>query len=294
MKSGFVSLVGRPNVGKSTLINSLVGSKVAIVSNKSQTTRNNIQGIYNDAETQMVFIDTPGIHKPNNKLGEYLNKQAYYSLSDSDVILFLTDVTKAIGSGDKFVLDKIKEANRPVILVINKIDKISKEELITKISDYNSLYEFADIVPISALKKSNIKELIKVIRTYLKDEIKYYDDNQVTNKSTRFLISEMIREKVFNLTEQEVPHSVTCVVEDISKSKDKYVINASIIVDRESLKKIILGKQGSMIKKIGTLARSDIEELLGSKIYLDLFVKVIKKWRDQERYLKEFGFDEFE
>ena len=294
MKSGFISLIGRPNVGKSTLINSIIGSKVAIVSKKAQTTRNIIQGIYTDSEAQMVFVDTPGIHKPNDKLGQYLNKQAYYSLADSDVILFLIDITSEVGKGDKFVLEKIKEVKKPVILIINKIDKVSKESLIKKIIDYQSLYDFAEIIPLSALKKNNIKELIKVLKTYLKDEIKYYDDDQITNRSIKFLISEIIREKVFNLTEQEVPHSVTCLVDDITKKNNKLIINASIIVDRESLKKIILGKQGSKIKKIGILSRSDIENLLNREIYLDLHVKTIKNWRDKEKYLSEFGFNEFE
>lgn len=294
MKSGFVSIVGRPNVGKSTLINNLIGSKVAIISNKPQTTRNNIQGIYHEEDTQMVFIDTPGIHKPNHKLGEYLNKQAYYSLHDSDVILFLIDASMSLGPGDQFVLEKIKEVNKPVILVINKIDKINKEDLFNKILEYKDLYDFADVVPVSALKCNNVKELIKVIKQYLKDDIKYYADNQITNKPMKFLISEIIREKIFNLTEDEVPHSITCVVEHMEKSKNSYVINATIIVDRDSLKKIILGKHGSKIKKIGILSRKDIEELLGANVYLDLFVKTIKKWRDKEKYLSEFGFDEFE
>lgn len=294
MKSGFISIVGRPNVGKSTLINNLVGSKVAITSNKPQTTRNNIQGIYHEEDTQMVFIDTPGIHKPNHKLGQYLNKQAYYSLEDSDVILFLIDASMSLGSGDQFVLDKIKEVNKPVILVINKIDKINKEDLMNKILEYKDLYDFADIVPVSALKKDNTKELIKVIKKYLKDEVKYYDDDQITNKSTRFLIAEIIREKIFNLTEEEVPHSITCLVEHIEKNKNSYVINAVIIVDRDSLKKIILGSKGSKIKQIGSLARKDIEKLLGANVYLELFVKTIKKWRDKDKYLSEFGFDEFE
>lgn len=294
MKSGFVSIVGRPNVGKSTLINNLVGSKIAIISNKPQTTRNNIQGIYHDDDTQMVFIDTPGIHKPNHKLGEFLNKQAYYSLHDSDVILFLIDASMSLGPGDQFVLEKIKEVNKPVILVINKIDKINKEDLFNKILEYKDLYNFSDVVPVSALKKNNVKELIKVIKQYLTDDVKYYDDNQITNKPIKFLISEIIREKIFNLTEDEVPHSITCIVEHMEKNKNSYVINATIIVDRDSLKKIVLGKHGSKIKQIGVSARQDIEELLGTKVYLDLFVKTIKKWRDKEKYLSEFGFDEFE
>ncbi len=294
MKSGFISVVGRPNVGKSTLINNIIGSKVSIISNKPQTTRNNIQGIYHEDDTEIVFIDTPGIHKPNHKLGQYLNNQAYYSLSDSDAILFLVDASSSLGNGDKFVLEKIKEVKKTVILVINKIDKISKDDLFNKIIEYKELYDFNDIVPVSAMKKNNIKTLIKVIKKYLNDDIKYYPDSQITNRSTKFLIAEIIREKIFNLTKDEVPHSITCLVEQMKNTKNNCVIHASIIVDRDSLKKIILGKQGTKIKQIGILARKDIEKLLGKEVYLELFVKTIKKWRDKEKYLSEFGFDEFE
>lgn len=294
MKSGFVTLVGRPNVGKSTLLNSIIGKKVAITSNKPQTTRNNIKGIYNDSESQIVFVDTPGIHKPNHKLGEFLNKQAYYSINDVDVILFLVDASESLGTGDKFVIEKFKDLKKPVILIINKIDKLTKEEVVNKILEYKDLYDFSEIIPLSALKKSNIKELIPSIKKYLKDDICYYDTNDYTNQSVEFLIAERIREKVFNLTEEEVPHSITVVIESIEISKESYKINAAIIVDRLSIKKIIVGHQGSKIKEIGTKARYDIEELLGKRVYLELFVKVIPKWRDKERYLKEFGFNEFE
>ena len=204
MRSGFVTLVGRPNVGKSTLLNSIIGTKVAITSNKPQTTRTVIQGIYNEEDTQIIFVDTPGIHKPNHKLGTYLNKQAYTSINDVDVVLFLVSAKEDLGSGDKFVLEKIKEANVPVILVINKIDGLSKDEIFNKINEYKDLYPFNDIVPVSALKKSNTKELIKVIKNYLTDEIKYYDDNFITNKPITFTISEIVREKVFHLTNEEV------------------------------------------------------------------------------------------
>ncbi len=294
MRSGFVTLVGRPNVGKSTLLNSIIGTKVAITSNKPQTTRNVIQGIYNEDDTQIIFVDTPGIHKPNHKLGTYLNKQAYTSINDVDVILFLVSAKEELGSGDKFVLEKIKEANVPVILVINKIDGLSKDEIFNKINEYKDLYEFNDIVPVSALKKSNTSELIKVIKTYLTDEIKYYDDSFITNKPITFTISEIVREKVFNLTNDEVPHSLTCIVENMEKNNNAYHINVAIIVDRDSLKKIIIGKQGSMVKEIGIRARKELEEVLGKKVYLEIFVKVIKKWRDKEKYLQEFGFNDFE
>lgn len=294
MRSGFVTLVGRPNVGKSTLLNSIIGTKVAITSNKPQTTRNVIQGIYNEDDTQIIFVDTPGIHKPNHKLGTYLNKQAYTSINDVDVILFLVSAKEELGSGDKFVLEKIKEANVPVILVINKIDGLSKDEIFNKINEYKDLYEFNDIVPVSALKKSNTSELIKVIKTYLTDEIKYYDDSFITNKPITFTISEIVREKVFNLTNDEVPHSLTCIVENMEKNNNAYHINVAIIVDRDSLKKIIIGKQGSKVKEIGIRARKELEEVLGKKVYLEIFVKVIKKWRDKEKYLQEFGFNDFE
>ncbi len=294
MKSGFVSLVGRPNAGKSTLLNSIIGKKVAITSNKPQTTRNNIQGIYHEEDTQIVFVDTPGIHKPNHKLGSYLNKQAYYSATDVDVILFLIDASKEFGRGDEFVLNKIKEAKKPIILVVNKIDKLTNEEILTKINEYKEIYEFADIVPVSALKKNNTKELIKTIKQYLTDEIKYYEDDQITNKPITFMISEIVREKIFELTEEEVPHSLTCIVENIEKDKNSYHINVAIIVDRDALKRIIIGKQGSMIKEIGIRSRKELEEFLGKKVYLETYVKTIKKWRDKEKYLQEFGFNEFE
>lgn len=293
MRSGFVSLIGRPNVGKSTLLNSIVGKKVAITSNKPQTTRNIIEGIYNDDETQIVFVDTPGIHKPKYKLGKYLNKQAYYSIDDVDVIVFLVDASETLGKGDLYVIDKLKETNKPVILVINKIDKIKKEDILIKIDQYKDLYPFKEIVPLSALKKDNIKTLLNVLTKYLPDNIKYFDDDTYTNKRLEFIIAEIVREKIFNLTEEEVPHSITCVVEQIKHEKNNYTINVAIIVDRDSLKKIVIGKQGSKIKEIGIQSRIELEELLGKKVYLDLFVKTIKNWRDKEKYLQEFGFEDF-
>lgn len=293
MKSGFVSLVGRPNVGKSTLINKIIGEKIAITSKVANTTRNVIQGIYNDEESQIVFVDTPGIHKPQNKLGQILNKGAYYSIEDVDIICLLIDAKQKLGTGDKFVINKLTNINKPVILIINKIDGLSKEEIFSKINEYKDLYEFNEIVPVSAIKGTNIDELIKTIKSYLKDDIKYFDDNIVTNKSIKFMIGEIVREKILNNTKDEVPHSVTCVVEEIIKDKDKNIINATIIVDKESLKKIIIGKNGQMIKKIGTLARKEIEELLGTKAYLKLYVKVIEKWRDREKFLNELEFNDF-
>lgn len=293
MKSGFVALIGRPNVGKSTLMNNLVGQKVAIISKKPQTTRNNIQGIYNDDDSQIIFVDTPGIHKPKHKLGEFLNKQAYYSIHDVDVIVMLVDASSSLGPGDKFIIETLKKVDKPVILLLNKIDKIKYEELLPMIENYRKLYNFAEIIPVSALRSNNLEVLITSLKKYLTDNIKYYPDNQVTNRSKDFLIAEIVREKVFKLTEEEIPHSVTCLVEQINKDKNKWVIRVIIVVDRDSLKKIIIGKQGQKIKEIGTLARQEIETLLEKKVYLELFVKTIKKWREKEKYLAQFGFNEF-
>ncbi len=294
MKSGFIAVVGRPNVGKSTLINSIVGKKVVITSSKPGTTRNIIQGIYNDSESQMVFVDTPGIHKPKHKLGDYLNKQAYYSIKDVDVVLFLVDASEELGKGDQFVLEKLKEIDKPVFLILNKVDKIRHEEILNKIIEYKDLYDFSEIVPISASKKDNTDALIKTLKNYISDPHKYYEENDITNKPISFLISEIVREKVFYKTGEEVPHSVTCITENIEKQKNSYVISVNIVVDRESLKKIIIGNKGSKIKEIGTLAREELEVLLNSKVHLDLQVKTIKKWRDKEKHLQDLGFREFD
>lgn len=294
MKSGFVSLIGRPNVGKSTLLNNLIGEKVAITSNKPQTTRNNIQGIYNEKHLQIVFVDTPGIHRPRHKLGEMLNKQAYYTINDVDIILFLVDASVELGPGDKFIIKALENTNKPVFLIMNKIDRLKKEDILLKIDQYKDLYDFAEIIPLSALKDEDGKIVINVLKNYLPDNIQYYPGNQITNKSTEFLVSEMVREKVFNLTDQEIPHSTTCVVESFKKTNKGYIITALIIVDRDSLKKIIIGKGGQKIKQIGIDARKDIEKLLDDKVYLELFVKTAKKWREKQRYLTEFGYTDFE
>lgn len=290
LKSGFVSLVGRPNVGKSTLLNSLVGYKIAITSDKAQTTRNSIQGIYNDDDSQIVFVDTPGIHKPKHKLGRKLNEEAYYSIDDVDIILFLMDVTMPFGKGDNFVLDKIKQAKKPTFLILNKVDKIKKDHLLKLILKYKDIYDFKEIIPISALKKDNVTELINTLKKYLPDNVKYFPDEELTNTTIEFRAAELIREKVLRLTDEEVPHAVTCVVERYEDKKDKAIITATIIVERDSLKSIIIGKQGKMLKSIGSKARQDIEKMVDKKVYLDLFVKTIKNWRDKEKYLRELGF----
>lgn len=237
MKSGFIGLIGRPNVGKSTLLNGLTGRKIAITSNKAQTTRNNIQGIYTDDDVQMIFVDTPGIHKPKNKLGKVLNKQAYVSINDVDIIMFLVDITETLGPGDKYILNMLNGINKPVILIINKIDKVPREDILKKIDEYKDLYNFDEIIPVSALKDINTTHLLDVLKKYLPDSIKYFDDETYTNVDTTFMISEYIREKVLELTEDEVPHSTTCIVENIEEDKNIISIGASIIVDRENLKK---------------------------------------------------------
>lgn len=291
MKVGFVSIVGRPNAGKSTLINSIIGSKVAIVSDKAHTTRNNIQGIYNDDDSQIIFIDTPGIHKPMHKLGKYMNSQSYYSIEDTNVILFMVDATEKIGKGDKFILEKLKEVDSNVFLILNKVDRIKKENLFSMIEEYNKLFDFKEIIPISALKKDNIDDLIKTIKKYLDEGERYYSEDYYTDKSINFMVSEIVREKVLNLTHEEVPHAVTCVLEKYKEEKNSIHINVLIIVEREGIKRILVGHSGSMIKEIGIEARKDIEELVGKKVYLELFVKTVNNWREKDKYLAEFGFN---
>lgn len=281
MKSGFVSIVGRPNVGKSTLLNKLINKKLAITSDKVGTTRNNIYGIYNEPDTQIIFIDTPGIGKAVDKLGATLNKKAYSSF-ENDLVLFLVDIASGFGKNDEKILERLKQENKKVILVLNKIDKINKEKLFEEILKLKDLYNFLEIVPISGLKGNNTDELIKAIKKHLPDDMKYFEDDTITNTDETFMIGEIIREKVLNLTKEEVPHSVTCLVENIEFKKGIANINALIIVDRKNLKKIIIGKNGSMLKKIGTLARKDIESYLNMKVYLELYVKTIENWKNKE------------
>lgn len=291
MKSGFVSIVGRPNVGKSTLLNKLLNKKIAITSDKVGTTRNMIYGVYNEDDTQIVFVDTPGINKATSKLGEVLNKTAYSSF-ENDLVLFLVDIASGFGPNDNKILNRLKEDEKQVILVLTKVDLIKKEKLFEEINKLKDLYDFLDIVPISSVKNINISELIQVIKKYLPDNIKYFDDDVITNVSERFLISEIIREKVLNLTREEVPHAVTCLVENMEFKKDKCYINAVIVVDRDNLKGIIIGKNGQMLKKIGSLARKEIEVLLDKKVYLELFVKVIENWRQKPNLFEELGITE--
>lgn len=291
MKSGFVSIIGRPNVGKSTLINTIINRKVAITSNVSGTTRNIIQGIYNDADTQIVFVDTPGIHKPINRLGKVLNKEALALTKDVDLILFVVDVASGIGKGDMFILESLKNNDVPVILVINKIDEITTEKLFKTIDEFKDIYPFVEVVPTSGLKNDNVDHLISVIKKYLHDEVKYFPDEYYTSSSMKFMASEIVREKLLQVTEDEIPHSITCITTLFEEKKDIVNISVDIIVDRDNIKRIIIGKNGSRLKMVGTLARTEIEsELVGKKVYLELFVKTIKNWKDKEKYLVELGF----
>lgn len=290
MRCGFVSLVGRPNVGKSTLLNSLLGMKLAITSDVSGTTRNIIQGIYNDDDSQIIFVDTPGIHKPTHKLGTLLNKKAYNSTDGVDIILFLVDISKGFGQGDLFVLNKIKDKGVPVFLLLNKIDKVkNKETLLEQISKLKELYDFAEIIPISALEKNNVDVLISCIKKNLPEMEAIYSEDELTNVTTRFIMGELVREKVMMLTHDEIPHTVTCYVENYEEDENIVHIQVLIVVDRDNLKKIIIGKNGDMLKEIGSRARHDMEQFLGKKVFLETYVKTLKNWRDQEKYFLELG-----
>ena len=293
MKCGFVSLVGRPNVGKSSLLNSILGMKLAITSNVSGTTRNVIQGIYNDDDSQIIFVDTPGIHKPNNKLGNLMNKKAYNNTEGVDIILFLVDISKGFGKGDEFILNRIKDNNVPIFLLLNKIDLVKdKERLLKDINELKELHDFKEIIPISATKNDNVDLLIKCIKKYLEDSERIFSEEELTNVSTRFIMAEFVREKILELTKEEIPHTVTCYVENYEEEKDLVHIQVLIVVDRENIKKIIIGKQGSMLKEIGTRARQDMEDFLGKKVFLETYVKTIKNWRDEEKYFLELGLKE--
>lgn len=289
MRSGTVSIVGRPNVGKSTLLNKILEKKIAITSDKAGTTRNLILGVYNDSDSQIVFVDTPGIHKPEHKLGNVLNKKAYLMTSDVDLVLFVVDISKGFGKGDNFILDRLKSEEAKVILILNKVDNIKPDELIKKIDELKELYDFLEIIPTSAIKGININDLIKTLKKYLPNDFKYYEDDYVTNQPKSLIITERVREKVLRLTEDEIPHTVTCVLETYEEKKDLLKLGVLIVIDRENIKKIIIGKNGSMLKKIGSEARLDLEEYFGKKVYLSLYVKVIKNWRDREGLIKELG-----
>lgn len=294
MKVGFVSLLGRPNVGKSTLMNKMLGIKLAITSNKVGTTRNIINGIYNDEDSQIIFVDTPGISKPLSKLESILNKKSYANTQFVDIILFLVDTKSGIGRGDKYILDKLDNKEIPVFLVLNKIDKLKRDELLKIIDESKELYPFKEIVPISSLKGDNLKELKKTIKKYLPEQEKIFTNDELTNVSKRFIASEVVREKILELTHNEIPHTVTCYTEHFKEKKDVIEINVLIVIERENLKKIIIGKEGSLLKEVGKRARYDLEKFYGKKVYLETFVKTIKNWKDEEKYLIELGLKEDE
>ncbi len=290
-KAGFVGIIGRPNVGKSTLMNHLIGQKIAITSKKPQTTRNRIQTVYTSDEGQIVFVDTPGIHKAKNKLGDYMVNTAYGSMNGVDVIMWLVEPTTYIGAGEKSILEQIKKAKVPVILVINKTDTVKKAEILPVIETYSKEYDFDQIVPVSAKKEDGLGDLIKCIMQYLPYGEPFYDEDTITDQPERQIVAELIREKVLRTMGDEIPHGVAVAIDSMKYEGKVCNIDATIICERDSHKGMIIGKQGSKLKEIGSLARADIEDLLQSKVYLQLWVKVKKDWRDSDFLLKNFGYD---
>ena len=295
-KSGFISIIGRPNVGKSTFLNRVIGQKIAIMSDKPQTTRNKVQGVYTTDDAQMIFIDTPGIHKPKHKLGDFMMKIAQNTLKEVDVILFMVNVEEGLGKGDHFIIEKLKGVKTPVFLILNKIDQIHPDELLPMIQQYNDLFPFAATVPISALEGNNVDHLLQLLKDLLPEGPQFYPADQITDHPERFIVSELIREKVLHLTREEIPHSVAVVIDKMERKQEKDLIDviATIIVERDSQKGIVIGKQGSMLKEVGKRSRVDIENLLGSKVYLELWVKVQKDWRNRSSNLRDFGFSDDE
>lgn len=288
--SGFVAIVGRPNVGKSTFLNRVIGQKIAIMSDKPQTTRNKIQGVYTTKDAQIVFIDTPGIHKPQNKLGDFMMESALSALKEVDAVLFMVNATEHRGAGDNFIIDQLKNVDKPIYLLINKIDEISPDDIMPIIEQYKNALEFKDVYPISALQGNNVPELIDTLIKELPNGPQYYPADEVTDHPERFVISELIREKVLELTRQEIPHSTAVVIESIKTEESLLRIRATIIVERDGQKGIVIGKGGSMLKKIGTLARKDIENMMGNKVFLELWVKVEPHWRDKANLLNSYGY----
>ncbi|MDQ0269490.1 GTPase Era [Cytobacillus purgationiresistens] len=293
-KSGFISIIGRPNVGKSTFLNRVIGQKIAIMSDKPQTTRNKVQGVLTTNEAQYIFIDTPGIHKPKHKLGDFMMKVAQNTLKEVDAILFMVNAEEGFGKGEEFILEKFQSVRTPIILVINKIDRVHPDQLLPIMESYKDKYDFSDIVPISALEGNNVDGLLKQIYGYLPEGPQYYPADQVTDHPERFIVSELIREKALHLTREEIPHSLAVIIDKMQRKSEKDIIHvmATIIVERDSQKGIVIGKQGKMLKEIGQRARVDIENLLGTKVYLELWVKVQKDWRNKMTQLRDFGFRE--
>jgi GTP-binding protein Era len=295
-KSGFISIIGRPNVGKSTFLNRVIGQKIAIMSDKPQTTRNKVQGVLTTDDAQFIFIDTPGIHKPKHKLGDFMMKVAQNTLKEVDVILFMVNAQEGFGRGEEFIIEKFQSVRTPVFLVINKIDQVHPDELLKLIESYREKYEFSEIIPISALEGNNVETLLGQIKEYIPEGPQFYPADQVTDHPERFIVSELIREKALHLTREEIPHSLAVIIDKMERREEKDVVHvmATIIVERDSQKGIVIGKQGKMLKEVGKRARVDIENLLGSKVYLELWVKVQKDWRNKMSQLRDFGFREDE
>ena len=290
-KSGFVAIVGRPNVGKSTFMNYVLGQKIAIMSDKAQTTRNKIQGVYTKEDAQIVFLDTPGIHKPKHELGEFMVKSAYSALKEVDAVLFMVNVSEKRGPGDDFIIEKLKGIKTPIFLVLNKIDLVTPEVLLERVESYKDALDFAGVFPISVLQGNNVNELMEGLINALPEGPQYYPADQITDHPEYFVVSELIREKILQLTQEEIPHSVAVTVDKMQKDEfDKVHVYANIIVERKSQKGIIIGKGGRLLKEIGTRARHDIEQLLGNKVYLELWVKVEKDWRKRKSNLQEYGY----
>ncbi|GAA0341166.1 GTPase Era [Bacillus carboniphilus] len=292
-RSGFISIIGRPNVGKSTFLNRVIGQKIAIMSDKPQTTRNKVQGVLTLSDAQMIFIDTPGIHVPKHKLGDFMMKVATNALREVDLVLFMVNVQEGFGKGEQLILEKLKGLKTPVFLIVNKIDQVHPDELLAYIESYQKRFNFAEIIPISALEGNNVEKLLDVIKERLPEGPQYYPADQVTDHPERFIISELIREKALHLTREEIPHSLAVAIDKISREdseKDIIHVMATIVVERDSQKGIIIGKRGSMLKEIGKRARVDIENLLGTQVFLELWVKVQKDWRNKAFHLKDFGF----
>ena len=292
-KSGFVSIVGRPNVGKSTFLNRVIGQKIAIMSDKPQTTRNKVQGVLTQPQSQTIFIDTPGIHKPKHKLGEFMLKVSRNALKEVDIIMFMVNAEQEIGKGDEFIIEMLEGNKTPVFLVINKIDQIHPDKLAGIIDSYKDKFNFAEIIPISALQGNNVEQLLTTIEKYLPEGPQYYPADQITDHPERFIISELIREKVLHTTREEIPHSIAVVIDKIKRDEENenmIRVQATIMVERDSQKGIVIGKKGALLKQVGTEARKDIEMLLGSKVFLELWVKVQKDWRNKQTHLRDFGF----
>ena len=292
-KSGFVSIIGRPNVGKSTFVNRVIGHKIAIMSDKAQTTRNKIQGVMTRDDAQIIFIDTPGIHKPKHKLGDYMMRVAKNTLSEIDAIMFMVNVNEDIGRGDEYIMEMLKNVKTPIFWVLNKIDLVHPDTLMPKIDPYQSYMDFTDIIPISALEGLNVDHFIDVLKSFLPEGPKYYPDNQISDHPEQFVVSEIIREKILHLTSEEIPHAIGVNVDRmIKEDEDRVRIEATIYVERDSQKGIVIGKGGKKLKEVGKRARRDIEMLLGSKVYLELWVKVQRDWRNKVNFIRQIGYVE--